>query len=457
MNLLLFLAMTAEFEDFAEGRWNTPMVHARFLFKGNPLSAWDLCIGLVAVALVARKGAWRERVRPLNRALLLSLAALLAAVVWGTLNGGDPRMAYFQLASVLRMFLLVPILFAVYRTPRDLWGLARVVLAAAVYRALACIAGFDLVVRKAGLARWPEYITDHHDSTLWVAAVLGLLCQVLLAFRARTALLTGLVPLLLLAIHYNSRRMAWLELAGGVALAYLITPRRQLRTLNRLAVAMSPVLALYLAIGWNNKSALFSPVQQIRSALAGGEENDSNRARELENAGLVLTLQGHRLLGKGFGQQFEEVSTVYSAGMESSFANYRYVPHNSLLGLLAFTGILGFPVVWTFLPAGAFLAARARAFARQPREQVLATLAYCFPLVYGLQVFGDMGLQSPKANLLLACSLAMAARLALATGAWPLRRVRVRATRAGSPTGSPVGSAAAVALGAPPERRECLR
>jgi hypothetical protein len=41
-----------------------------------------------------------------------------------------------------------------------------------------------------------------------------------------------------------------------------------------------------------------------------------------------------------------------------------------------------------------------------------------------------MGLQSPKANLLLACSLAMATRLALLTGAWPARRAsRLPVTR----------------------------
>jgi hypothetical protein len=425
VGILLFVALTVEREDFAYGRWNTVMVQVRPLFAGNPINAWDLCFALVALVLLFRPGALRGRARPLTRALLASLAVLGVAVLWGALHGGDVRMAYFQLASLLRAFFLVPILFGVYRTTRDLWLLAGVVLAAALYRALACVLCFHLFVLKSGISPWPQYITDHHDSTLWVVTVLGLLCCLLLNFSAWTALAVGLVtPLLVIAIHYNDRRIAWLELAGGLAMAYLITPRARLRRLNRWAVVSAPVLALYVGVGWTSQGALFTPVRQIRSAISDDPADTSNQARDLENAGLVLTLQGNRLLGKGFGQPFEEMSMVYSWGMQSRFSNYRYVPHNSVLGLAAFTGLLGFPIVWLFPSVGAFLAARARVFALQPREQILSTVAFCFPLVYGLQAFGDMGLQSPTANLLLACSLAMATRLALLTGGWPSRQPR---------------------------------
>jgi N-acetylglucosaminyldiphosphoundecaprenol N-acetyl-beta-D-mannosaminyltransferase len=374
---------------------------------------------------------------------MASVGVLGLGAVWGAVNGGDLRMAYFQLAGLLRMFLLVPIFFAVFRTVRDLELLAKVVLAAAVYRAGACILCFHLFVLKGGMGPWPEYVTDHHDSVLWVTVLLGLLVWLALRFRTRTVLMFALVaPLLMLAMHYNDRRLAWLELAGGLGLAYLVTPRPQLRRFNRLAVMAAPALLAYLVVGWQSQSALFAPIAKVRSAMASGEQDDSNRARELEDAGLVLTLQGNRLIGKGFGQPFEEMSDVYSAGMESDFTSYRYLPHNSVLGLVAFTGLLGFPLAWVFLSVGAFLAARARAFARRPSEQVLATVAFCVPLVYGLQAFGDMGLQSHKANLLLACALATAARLAVLTGAWPLRRpaaLRMEAVH-GPIVGPPVGA-----------------
>lgn len=435
--LLVFVALTVEYPDFASGLWNTFMVHARPLFVGSPVNTWDFCFGLVALGLLRRPAGRRDQVRPLNRALIVSVAVLALGSLWGFLNGGDLRMAYFQLASLLRMFVLVPIFFALFRTRRDMESLAKVVVAAAIYRAVACILCFHLFVKKGGMGAWPEYVTDHHDSVLWVTVLLGLLVWLALRFNVRTALKFALVaPLLVLAIYYNDRRLAWLELAGGLALSYLITPRVQLRRLNRMALLAAPAIAVYVFVGWHSQSALFVPVAKVRSAMAGGEENDSNRARELENAGLVLTLQGNRLLGTGLGQRFEEVSDVYSAGMESDFTSYRYLPHNSVLGLVAFTGLLGFPLAWVFLSVGAFLAARARAFARHPSEQLLATVTFCVPLIYGLQAFGDMGLQSHKANLLLACALAGAARLAVLTGAWPLRRSAGRRGSAASGSGT---------------------
>jgi hypothetical protein len=422
--LLLFLALTFEGSDFAYGYWNTVMVYARPLFQGNPVNMWDVSLGLVALAVALRPGTWRAQVRPLNRALFASLAMLLVMVVWGRLRGGDLREAYFQLGPILRMFFIVPILIGLFRSRRDLRLMAGTVLAAAVYRAIACIVCLHLVyLANGGIEPWPEYVTDHHDSALWVAAVLGLSSWLLVRPRVRTFLVVGsLVPLLLMAIYHNQRRLAWLELAGGLALTYLMIPRGRLRRkLNRLVLAVAPLLVLYVCLGWGRSGALFAPVNKIRSAVAD-DKNDSNRARDLENMGLVLTLQGNRLLGTGLGQQYEEVSTVYTLRMSRTFPSYRYVPHNSVLGLVAFTGLAGFPVIWAFMSVGAFLAARARAFAWHPSEQALSMVAFAFLFVYGMQAFGDMGFVSLKVNLLLACALATAARLAALTGAWPLRR-----------------------------------
>ena len=423
--LLVFLALTLEREDFASGYWNTVMVYTRPLFRGSPVNVWDVAVGLAALALALRPATWRNQVRPLNLALLASLLALLGMAAWGVLRGGDPRMAYFQLGALLRMFLLVPILFGAFRTSRDLRLLAGTVLAAAVYRAVACILCFNLVIRTGGTPRWPDYVTDHHDSTLWVAALVGLLSWALVRRRIRTALGVGLLSLLLLlAVYYNNRRMAWLELLGGLLLAYLVIPRgSHRRWLNRWATVVAPVVLVYVVVGWGQSGKVFTPVQRVRSAMTD-DRNDSNLYRNIENAGLIVTLQGSPLLGTGFGRPFVEVSTVYTSGMRSYFGDYLYLPHNSVLGLAASTGLVGFPVIWAFLSVGAFLAARARAFARRPRDQVVSTVAFAFPFIYGQQAFGDMGLQSMTANIILACALAAAGRIAVLTGAWPTRRLR---------------------------------
>jgi hypothetical protein len=428
---LIFLVLTVEDDNFARGRFHTVMYYAQPVFKGNPLNLWDVLFGLVALSVVLRPAGRRAQVGSLNRVLFASAAMLLGMVVWGGLRGGDLRMAYFQLFALLRMFVMTPVLAGVFRSTRDLRLLAGTVLAGALYRALACLLSVRLALMRDPTLPWPSDITGHDDSAVWAATVIGLLAWLLVHFRARTALVVGaMLPLLFVAIYYNQRRLAWMELVWGIPLAYLTIPRGPLRRrLNRVLVCAAPVLILYVAAGWGRPGLLFAPVEKMRSMIAD-KNNASNLSRDLENMGLVLTLQGHRFLGTGFGHEYEEVSTVYSKGMSILFAHYRYVPHNSVLGLVAFTGMAGFPVIWCFLSVGGFLAARARRFAWRPAHQALSTTAFAAIFIYTLQAYGDMGILSLKVNLLLACALAMAARLAILTGAWPNRLGAVSDSRA---------------------------
>lgn len=426
--VLLFILFTVEPEGFFRGYWHTVMSSAAPLFKGNPINLWDLAIILLGLAVAARPSTWRQRARPLDQALLALMSILFAAMVWGALRGGQVRMAYYQLAGLLRMVLLMHVVLGLFRTPRDFVVLTRAVLAAALYRAVACIIFFWFYVKTGIVQPWPEDMTDHHDSTLWVTSLVGIFSWVLATRRLRTALKFA-VPtvLLLLAIQYNDRRIAWLELAGGIALVCAVIPPSPFRrTLVRRALLTVPIVLIYVAIGWGRPQGVFTPVRQIRSALSSDKSDTSNLYRELENAGLVLTLQGNRLLGTGLGQPFQEVSTVFSRGLAARWPEYRFQPHNSVVGLAAFTGLVGFPVAWLFLPVTSFLAARTCAFARDQRTLALGMIAFASPWIFGVQAFGDMGLQSIKSGALLACAMAAASRLAVATGAWPARRTSSR-------------------------------
>jgi hypothetical protein len=433
MCVLLFLVLTVEDRIvFGSGHWHTIMQYAEPLFRGNPVNAWDLAVALVIFLSAIRAGRWSAQVWPLNLAVAASGAMLLGLVGWGVLRGGDLRMSYFQLSAVLRLFLVFPAATLVFRSRRDLLLLGATVSAAALYRALACLLGHRFFLQNLGVIKWPEYITDHHDSVLWASVLIGLAAL----FLSRPRLPTGIVvlalaPPLLLAVHYNDRRLAWLQLIGGLGLTYLSLPRGSVRRrLNYWGTIAVPLIILYCAVGWGRSGLVFEPVRQVRSMLTT-EGDDSNTYRVLENAGLVVTLQRSRLLGTGFGHPFTEISGRYSGGMASIWSEYRFTPHNSVLGLASIAGIFGFPVVWAFLPVGAFLAARARSLAHGATEQTLSAVAFAYPFVYGVQAFGDMGLQSLKANVLLACTLAASSRLAVLTGAWPDRPRRRRATLGG--------------------------
>jgi hypothetical protein len=430
LGVLTFVALTVEYnETFDHLRWHTVMVYGRLLFDfkipGLGLGGWDLCLGAVVVALALRPSTWRNRVPVLDLALVTSLLAIVSWVVFGALRGGDLRQAQMQVNALVRMFILFFAFHAALRTSRDASRLAWVILGAAVYRAVGCMVFFYLFVWGGRLDPYPEALTDHHDSVLWATAILGLVSWVLASRRwGSLALGALLAPLLMLAIHYNDRRIAWVELAGGLALLYVVMSEGRLRsTIRRYAILVLPVLLLYVGVGWGRTGKIFSPVEHLRSALTDTTD-PSNDARVLENRGLIVTLQNRKLFGTGFGHEFTEVSVLYSFGMQGYFPNYRYLPHNSLLGVLAFTGVVGFALIWSFIPASAFLAARAYRYSRDRREQALSLVAFAVPFVYSAQAFGDMGVQSLKASVILAASTAIGARLAVNTGAWPTKRRR---------------------------------
>ena len=121
-------------------------------------------------------------------------------------------------------------------------------------------------------------------------------------------------------------------------------------------------------------------------------------------------------IGRGFGHKFDAVNSYYE--LDGVFDQWQYIPHNSYLGLLAFTGVFGFAGIWWPLPVCVFLAARAARTARLPVERTAAAVAVAEVIIYSNQAYGDMGLNSQTCLVLLASAYATAARVAVTSGAW---------------------------------------
>ena len=96
-------------------------------------------------------------------------------------------------------------------------------------------------------------------------------------------------------------------------------------------------------------------------------EDTSTKARNVENLGLIATSNASgMLMGTGWGHPYVEVSSKYS--IAQYFPLWQYVPHNSILGLLAYTGVLGFCGYWMVFPTSMFLAARMARPSRSPLQ-----------------------------------------------------------------------------------------
>jgi hypothetical protein len=347
---------------------------------------------------------------------------VLAVEARGILAGGDFRVSMYQVRQLFYLPPLVFLLAAALRGPEDHALLGGAMIAAALLKAAISVHAYLFVFLPAG-AR-PAFITCHADSVLYATSIAALL-----AYwaerpngRGRWTLLVA-AALIAAGIWVNDRRVAWVELAGALVAIFPFLGSRSLkRSVARAAVLAAPVLALYLALGWSSDAPAFESVRSLR-ALVDGSTDRSTLYREVENYNLVFTLQQNPILGSGFGRPYLELARF--ADLTAIFPLWRYLPHNSILALLAFAGVVGFTLIWLPLVVAVFLAARSLAFTRAPIARAGALGAMASVVAYAIQGYGDMGLNSTECVLVVALGVALAGKLAPAVGAWPSAAHRV--------------------------------
>lgn len=389
------------------------------------VSPLDLAIGLLAAKaaldwLTGRRSdeAGAVPAAPaVGIAALVSLGGLLLAEAWGLAHGGSFRMSLWQVRQPLALPLLTLLLLSTLRGPRDHRALAAVLLGGAALRASLGLYFAFAVKGPQGLDL--AYITTHDDTVIFVGAtVLALLLAVEeVEPRVRRVALATL-PLIGLAILLNNRRIAYVELlaCAGLGLWLLPAGSRLRRKAARAALVGLPLLALYVGLGLKIDSPVFAPVRALTTV--GAETDASSAWRDDENRFLVMTLRQSPSLGTGFGREYLDPDPNH-VNMASIFAEYRYLPHNSILGLWAFTGA-AFAAIWLPMAVGLFLAARSVLHAQAPAHRIAALTCVSVLVAYVLQAWADIGLQSWLATFLAAGALAVSARLAVVTGAWPV-------------------------------------
>jgi hypothetical protein len=450
--ILGFLCLTLESpgEVFASGKWHTPfrmigslmLAHLNITFPFKPLifSGTD-----VALVMLAGIWAWRRMTAssvdmaghippasPLRQAALLCLATIFWVWGVGLLKGGaDFGNSLWQVARVIYLPAVVLLSCAALRGPVDARPFAIALLVAALLR--------------AGLAAYVRYLfpnteevphaTTHPDSMLFANAFVMMLAIFFeRPTRRSLALMFATLPLLSWGMIANNRRLVWVELLVVLFVLYLITPFNRLkRRLAQALVIALPIVALYVGVGWNTSSRIFAPVQTIRS-LIDAKVDASTLWRDMENFDLFYTLRSNPLFGTGFGHGYDEI--VHLPDISSAYQLYRFAPHNSVLGLLTYCGFIGFTGIWLMIPVGLFLAVRCYRFATTPCERSTALFAVGILVTYVVHCYGDMGLGTFTSVFTIGPALALVAKQAVATGAWPLaaRRGQVQPS-AGSVVG----------------------
>ncbi|HVP60682.1 MAG TPA: O-antigen ligase family protein [Myxococcaceae bacterium] len=455
--LALAWAVESPSDVFASGRIHTPWaIVGRFLwaklnllvpFSPLVLTGFDLVAVLLLALVVVRhftrspvdREGWVPSPVPLGLFAWLTVVAVLLITAHGLARGGSFRFVLWQAIKWLYVPLVYTLMNQGLRGPKDAWLTGQVLLGAGVFRALEAV-----IIRL----RYPSFeevphTTSHHDSVLFATCLALLGARVLEApSRRASRALVLLGGLFLWAMVANNRRLVWTELAMVTVFFWLVTPWRPLkRRLARLAVLGSVPALLYLTVGWNSGSRLFSPVQKIRS-IVDSKRDASTAWRDMENFNLVETYRMAPVTGLGFGHPM--VEAVRLPDVTAAYELEPYVPHNSVLGLWAFGGLLGFALLWAVFPVGMFFTARAYRWARDPVERITALGAAAVQICYVMQGYGDLGFGTWGPVFTVAAGYALVGKICVARGAWPLRW----ATSPADPSlGTPVAPHPGVATG----------
>lgn len=434
--LLAFFALTLEnpAERPAAGHWQSPLYTVGALLMANlnitlPIralrfSGMDAVLGLLIARLfyerirrgkVTEAGAY-ETPRVLGVMAILSLFAVVGMMAYGKLRGGDVTQMLWQGQKLVYLPLVFLLFQAATRSRKD-WSLvAKGLVAAAMLRSVLAV----FVRMKFPDSEAVPYATTHGDSILFGSATALILVTMIERPGSRSWML-GLftLPVLVAGMIANSRRLVWVEIALCLLFVLAIGHTGKVkRALLRFAVVMTPIFALYVAAGWNSHSRIFVVAQAVKGVVSA-EADRSTLSREVENWNLAYTLGQFPLLGQGLGHEYIEV--IVGDDISHVFPQYRYIPHNSVLGMWAFGGVVGITCMWLVLSVAVFFAARAYRFAERADDRIAALTVICCILIYLLQAYGDMGVVSWTSVFVAAPALAIAGKLARATGAWPSR------------------------------------
>jgi hypothetical protein len=389
------------------------------LFEPLPFKVRTFDVAMIAILWLAssRRSGKGPRVAPMRSALLVGVGTIVAWFLYGLARGGDARAAswqvYLMLSAILTTFTIATVCFAV----EHLVLLGKAILAAGLYRAGMCWIFHFQYMSPPQLSPLPDYVTAHDDSVVWVICVVMLAVQALAKRRWRTTIFAMVAgAILLAAIHFNMRRLAWVSLTMAFGMLFFLLPngamRRRLLRLARFAV---PILVLYVAVGWGRTEKIFKPLESL--ATVSTEENQSTKARNMENLGLIATVRdAGSLAGTGWGHKYIEVSNTYS--IAEYFELWPYIPHNSVLGLLAYTGILGFAGYWLAFPTAIFFNSRIAKLGNTEAVRSVGMVGSAATVACAGQMYGDMGVFSLRTMYLLAAAYAVAVRLPILAGVW---------------------------------------
>jgi len=435
---LMFCALVLEnpAEGFANGRYESPTHTIGALLQNHMntvtgvkilfMSGMDIMLVTLVLIALSRESSGSKidragRVptpRPLVQLAFVSFAGTVFTFLSGVVRGGDVGIMLWQMDRVVYLPLVFWLFNMGFRGPADHIAIGKVLVAAGTTRALAATYIIHTVYEKPddnGIISILPYATTHADSMLFAMAFVVMLA---LAFtrpgKRYMRVVYVVLPILILGMISNHRRMVWVQIALVVFALYVVTPTNAIkRKLQRTLLMLAPLVAGYVLAGWNSGSRIFKPVQTLRSVVDSKSDN-STLWRDIENFDLIATIRENPIFGVGYGHPYLEIVPLPAV----DYPLEKYLPHNSILGLFSSAGLVGYAAMTMLWVAGGFFAMRAYYATTNPIDRAAAIACFGAVPVYLIQCWGDLGLGAPTGVWLIAPAIAVAGKLAVANGAW---------------------------------------
>ncbi len=399
--------------------WNMVIPLKALVFSGIDVAlVFFFAIGLYRRAIGSRIDGvgFVETASPMRFFAWVTVLGAVLLEVWGAARGDmDFANSLWQIEHYAYLPLLFLAFHYAFRGPQDQAAIAKTVIVAAVLRAM-----LAYYLRHFWIANTFDTMptaTTHTDSMLFAGAFCMCIALVLeIPSRKNKLLCIFVLPVLALGILANNRRIAWVEIALALGVVFMVMPMTPLkRKLIRWTLFAVPVVAIYLVIGWGKTGGIFRVAATVRS-LVDAKTDASTEWRELENQDLVMSLRSSPVLGLGYGHRY-----IGLVNIEDVYPQEHFLPHNSLLGVWAFGGIIGFTLNWMFLAVACFVAIRTYNMAKRAIDRAAVLTVLQMLMIYMNHCYGDLGLGTTTGVLLVAPALSIVGKLALTTGAWPAK------------------------------------
>ncbi len=405
----------------ADGLWSSPLDFiGSLIYKNLPikLAFADLIIILLvlrAAMIVAlgdgvRGAGTRKPPKPFAQACVVAILAMAFSSAYGLARGGDFRQILWQV-RVPTLLACLALAASVAATPLGIRRFRNAVLFAGMVKVALGTYFYFMILPTVPNPGEVLYVTIHSDSVLWAAGLAMLIAE---WFEQRTIgsrrrLIVFGLPLLF-GMAINNRRTVWVTVGASVLFIVAVATPHVRRQLARLLAVVWPLIFAYVIVGLTagSGSPIFKPVSMTESVLF--QTDASSSSRDVENINLLFTNKLSRGLGTGFGHEYIEL--VPSVNLSEGFEQYKYIPHNSFLGIWAFMGIAGATAYFLLPSLGIFYATWARRRSAAPWVRAPAAWSVCIVIAWLIQAWSDIGVQDWAPMICCGFALGIGASLA---------------------------------------------